>query len=244
MWLSSSASRNPRSGCGFSHRCEGASATRSAAWNDKSIGTGLVRVARVKAVQNTIMIAGITLVLLSSASAQTKANPGVNQDAAIASDFQKRVADYMKIHQQAQSGLTISKKADSPEQIIDYQHQLAAKIRELRPQVKQGDIFTPEITGLFQRLIASSLNGPEGDKIRKSYQHAEPDATRGLRLDVNETYPDHIPLQSMPPSLLLNLPQLPKELEYRFVGHELVLRDIPANLIVDAIADVRIPEQK
>ena len=202
-----------------------------------------MRVARVKAVQNTIMVAGIMLALLSSASAQTKANPGVNQDAAIASDFQKRVADYMKIHQQAQ-GLTISKKADSPEQIIEYQHQLAAKIRELRPQAKQGDIFTPEVTGLFQRLIASSLNGSDGDKIRQSYQHAEPNATRGVRLDVDQTYPDHIPLQSMPPSLLLNLPQLPKELEYRFVGSELVLRDIPANLIVDAIPDVKIPEQK
>jgi len=47
-----------------------------------------------------------------------------------------------------------------------------------------------------------------------------------------------LPLQSMPPSLLLNLPRLPKELEYRFVGRELVLREIPANLIVDAIPDV------
>jgi hypothetical protein len=48
----------------------------------------------------------------------------------------------------------------------------------------------------------------------------------------------------MPPSLLLNLPELPKELEYRFVGRELVLRDSAANLIVDVLPDIRTPETK
>jgi hypothetical protein len=32
---------------------------------------------------------------------------------------------------------------------------------------------------------------------------------------------------------LLRLPQLPKEVEYRFVGRDLILRDVAANLIVD-----------
>jgi hypothetical protein len=35
--------------------------------------------------------------------------------------------------------------------------------------------------------------------------------------------------------LLENLPSLPKELEYRVIGHNLVLRDARANLIVDFI---------
>jgi hypothetical protein len=176
--------------------------------------------------------------------AQAKPGPTVNRDAAIASDFEKKIADYMKVHQQAQSGPTTPKQSASAATIKENQKQLAARIRELRSQVKQGDIFTPEITGLFQRLIATAMNSPEGAKIRKSYEHAEPDAIRGLKLNVNEEYPDRVPLQSMPPSLLLNLPQLPKELEYRFVGRELVLRDIPANLILDIIPDVISPEKK
>jgi hypothetical protein len=180
----------------------------------------------------------------SFAFAQTKPSSGVNQDAAIASDFEQRVASYMKLHQQAQTGLAAPKKTDSAAEIVQRRHELAAKIRALRPQAKQGDIFTPEITGLFQRLIASALNGPDGDKIRKSYEHAEPAAVRHLHLEVNQGYPDGIPLQSMPPSLLLNLPPLPKELEYRFVGKELVLHDIAANLIVDVIPNVTTPEQK
>ena len=189
----------------------------------------------------------LTIVLLSATAftlGQTKPNPGVNQDAAIGSDFEKRVADYMKEHQQAVNGLNASKASDSSAKITDYQHQLCARIRSLRPQAKRGDIFTPEITSLFQRLIATAINSPDGTKIRRSYEHAEPNATRGLKLNVNEEYPDRVPLQSMPPSLLLNLPQLPKDLEYRFVGRELVLRDVPADLIVDVIPNVLTPEKK
>lgn len=180
----------------------------------------------------------------SLAFPQNNSNPGVNRDAAIGSDFEQRVASYMKIHQHAQNGLTAPKKTESAEKIPEYQHQLAAKIRELRPQAQQGDVFTPETVGLFERLIASALNGQDGEKIRKSYEHAEPAAIRGIRLEVNQTYPDGVPLQSMPPSLLLNLPALPKDLEYHFVGRELVLLDVPANLIVDVIPDVTTPEKK
>ena len=185
--------------------------------------------------------AAIVLLLPAIALAQTPA-PGVNRDAAIAADFDKRVAEYMKLHQKAETGLTAPKNTDSAEKIAEYQHQLAAKIRALRPDVKPGEIFTPEISGLFRRLIRLSLKSPDGEKIRKSYEHAEP--LHGLRLDVNQAYPDGVPLQSMPPSLLLNLPKLPKELEYRFLGRELVLRDVRANLIVDVLPDITTPEKQ
>jgi len=175
------------------------------------------------------------------ASAQ---NPPVNRDAAIGSDFEQRVAGYMKIHQQAQNGLTTPKKTESPEKITEYQHEFAAKTAHLPTQAQQGDIFSPEIAGLFQRLVGSALNGPDGEKIRKSYEHTEPAAIRGIRLEVNQTYPDGVPLQSMPPSLLLNLPPLPQQLEYRFVGHELVLLEAPANLVVDIIPNISTPEKK
>ena len=202
----------------------------------------------IRAVRTALIIAALSFVMAAMPSlpvlAQTTPNPGVNQDAAIGSDFEQRVASYMKLHQQAQNGLGSLKKTDSAAEINHRRQQLAAKIRALRAQAKQGDIFTPEIMGLFQRLITSALNGPDGDKIRKSYQHAEPAAVRNVHLSVNQAYPDGIPLQSMPPSLLLNLPKLPKELEYRFVGRELVLHDMAANLIVDVIPDVTTPEQR
>jgi hypothetical protein len=187
-------------------------------------------------------VLSVVLALTISVISQTSANPEVNRNAAIAADFEKRITDYMKLRQKAQAGLTVPKNTDSPEKIAEYQHELAAKIRALRPDATPGDIFTPQIAELFRNLVHLSLDSPDGEEIRKSYEHAEP--LHGLRLNVNQSYPDGVPLQSMPPSLLLNLPPLPKELEYRFVGHELVLRDIAANLIVDVLPEIRTPETK
>jgi hypothetical protein len=56
-------------------------------------------------------------------------------------------------------------------------------------------------------------------------------------LKVNEAYPPNIPLQSTPATILLNLPRLPQELEYRIAGHALVLRDAVANIVVDLMPD-------
>src|SRR5579859_5994470 len=162
----------------------------------------------------------VVLILAAPIIAKAQANPPVNRDSAVATDFENKVSDYMKVRQKAQT-LSAPKNTDQSEKIADYQRQMAAAIRSARSGAKQGDIFTPDITQLFRKLVSSSLNSQEGQQIRKSYQHAEP--LHGLRLGVNESYPDAVPLQSMPPSLLLNLPKLPKELEYRFVGRELVL---------------------
>ncbi len=193
--------------------------------------------------RNLIMTSLAVVVLASSvAVAQAKPAQRVNPNAATSADFEKRVADYMKLRQSAQSGLTTPKNTPSPAQLTDYQHQLADRIRNARPQAQQGDLFTPEVADLFRHLVSQSLNGPRGAQIRKSYERAEP--IRGVHLAVNQAYPDGLALQSMPPSLLLNLPKLPKELEYRFVDHELILRDVAANLIVDFIPDLTTPSTK
>jgi hypothetical protein len=52
---------------------------------------------------------------------------------------------------------------------------------------------------------------------------------------VNAAYPDSAPLSTVPPTLLLRLPKLPKEVEFRFVGRDLVLYDAYADLIVDFV---------
>jgi hypothetical protein len=110
---------------------------------------------------------------------------------------------------------------------------MAEKIQAARADAKQGDIFTPEIEVYFRKRIAAALRGRNGTKIRSSLRHAEP--VHGIQLHVNQPYPDGVPLQSVPPTLLLNLPRLPKDLEYRIVGHDLALHDIGPNLIVDFI---------
>jgi hypothetical protein len=41
----------------------------------------------------------------------------------------------------------------------------------------------------------------------------------------------------MPPTMFMALPELPDELQYRFVGRDLVLIDLHANLVVDVLRE-------
>ncbi len=156
----------------------------------------------------------------------------VNPDAATIEDFKKRVADYVKLHKQVASDMGRLKPTTAPEKIVKHEETLAEKIRAARADARQGAIFTPTIEAEFHRLIAITMAGPRAARIRKTLKGDEPVA---LRLKVNDDYPKSIPLQSTPPTLLLNLPELPKELDYRIVGRSLILRDVDADIVVDFI---------
>ncbi|HLK64802.1 MAG TPA: hypothetical protein VKU19_15260 [Bryobacteraceae bacterium] len=166
---------------------------------------------------------------------QDKVNPG----AQTLQDFSKRVADYVKIHEAARARTSDPKPSNSPEVVKHHEHSLSREIGEMRGEVAQGNIFTPEIAKEFRRLLAITMQSPDAKHIRESLRHAEPLRNHPLR--VNGEYPDGLPLQSIPPSLLLNLPPLPKEVEYRIVGNDLILRDVGANLIVDFIENAIVP---
>jgi hypothetical protein len=164
--------------------------------------------------------------------AQGQPEGSVNQHARILQDFEHRVADYLKLHKTAEAGMPKLKSTGSPATITQHEHTLARRIREARQQARQGDIFAGAITLEFRRLIGITMQGPEAAYIKQSLKSAEPVQ---LPISVNDTYPSRVPLQSTPPTLLLNLPALPPEVEYRVVGHDLLLRDVGAALIVDFI---------
>ena len=147
-------------------------------------------------------------------------------------DFGKRVNEYARLHRKLDGDLPPLKTTRSVQAIADHQRELARRIAEARAAAAPGEIFTPEIAAEFRRLIGLTMQGSRARRIRRSLAGAEPVE---MALRVNDAYPNRIPLQSTPPSLLLNLPKLPKELDYRVVGHSLVLRDTEANLIVDFI---------
>jgi hypothetical protein len=169
----------------------------------------------------------LSLALLRPASAQK-----VNPDAQLVEDFENRVKDYVKLRKQLEAGLPALKPTVSEAAIAHHERELAERIRAARRSAVQGNIFTPEIAAEFRRLIGIAMQGQDASHIHQSLQHAEPVR---VRLRVNEIYPAGVPLQSTPPTLLLNLPVLPPELDYRVVGNNLALRDAKANLIVDFI---------
>jgi len=145
-------------------------------------------------------------------------------------EFQDRINNYLS----AKKKQDIEKKpTDSPSKLAQEKQQTAEKSQQARPEAQRGDIFTPAISAYFKKQIESTLHGPEGSRVRASLRHAEP--LPDVHLQVNAKYPKNLPLQSTPPTLLKNLPPLPKELQYRIVGSALVLYDMSAGLVVDFI---------
>jgi hypothetical protein len=179
------------------------------------------------------LILFLSYAIPAAITAIAQAPETMNWDSEIVKDFNRRVADYVKLRKTAQKEIHRPKPTKSSAAIEQYEHHLAHRIREARHGAVQGNIFTPGITEEFRRVIGITMQGLEAARIRESLQRAAP--VRSRAIPVNSAYPAGLPLQSTPPSLLLKLPPLPPEVEYRVVGHDLVLRDVDANLVVDLI---------
>jgi len=151
-------------------------------------------------------------------------------------DFEAKVKQYLDFRQQHVGAPPAP--ANNPADIVSKQQEMGNKIRVARAGAKQGEIFTPRIAAYFRRQIAGSLAGAHGKEIRASLAHAEPVK---MELQINQSYPPNQPLQSTPPTLLLNLPNLPDGLEYRLLDRELVLRDTEGNVIIDYVPNA-LPE--
>lgn len=144
-------------------------------------------------------------------------------------NFSQRVQEYMKLRKSLPNQRTTKRQ----EQIADRRRTLAEAIREARPNAKQGDIFTPESTPEFLKVIRGTFEGNKSSTVRKTIRQGEP--ISGVHLTVNGPYPARLPRTTVPPTLLLRLPRLPDRLAYRIVGHDFLLQDTEARLVVDLI---------
>jgi hypothetical protein len=176
-----------------------------------------------------IVAAGLIASLCSAV-----AQPVVNANAAVDSRFTQNIAEYIKLRKAALQDLPGQKTTNSATRAEDLQVRIAERIRKARAGAKQGDICTPEIAAELKRLLVQAMQGSDAQRIRESLASAEPTQ---VPVKVNGGFPENLPLQSTPATLLLNLPRLPAEVEYRLVGRTLVLRDSEANVIIDFVTD-------
>ncbi len=158
----------------------------------------------------------------------------VNPLGAAVLEFHKRVQAYMKTHNEAEGKVPNLKRTDDPVQISDREKKLAEMIMTLRAGAQPGDIFAKDFQPYFIKLVQDDF-AKRSIADRKALINELP---KGMKVAVNTTYPTTIPLATFPATLLRTLPDLPPELEYRIVGRHLLLRDVKANLIVDALYDV------
>jgi hypothetical protein len=144
--------------------------------------------------------------------------------------FADRVKDYLKIKEKAAAPLPHLSKESTPQEVVRHQRALAAGIRQARAGAKPGDFFTSDIEALVKRTVNEVLSGDDGPSVKASIRDENPDVPR---IKLHEQYPTSVPLSTMPPSILASLPELPKGLEYRFLGSRLVLLDTDADIILD-----------
>jgi hypothetical protein len=158
----------------------------------------------------------------------------VNPLGAAVLEFHKRIQEYMKVHNEAEGKVPNLKRTDDPVEISAREKKLAEMIMTLRAGAQPGDIFAREYQPYFLQIVQDDFRKRTLADRRALMQ----ELPKGVKVSVNTIYPTTIPLPTFPATLLRKLPDLPPELEYRIVGRHLILRDVKANLIVDALYDV------
>jgi len=144
--------------------------------------------------------------------------------------FETRIKNYVRLRNQVKAKLPKLSKDSTPEQIESYRKNFEAGLRAARMGAKPGDIFNTEGADYIRRTVKTEFKGQDRAQLREIVFEAENET---IPLRVNYPYPVTAELTEMPATLLLRLPQLPKEVKYRFVGRNMLLVDRDNNLIID-----------
>lgn len=163
----------------------------------------------------------------------TDENQEHRRDAHALHIFNDRVQGYVRLHHKAEDSFHLPhlKPTGSVRKIQQRQRAMAQHIRALRKNAREGDIFTPEVSAYFERSLAAAYRqNPEGI-LANLVCLSDTDLT----LQPNDVYPATWEYNPLPPTILLHLPRLPGELEYRIVDKDLVLLDVEADMVVDVL---------
>jgi hypothetical protein len=160
----------------------------------------------------------------------------LTEQAAVA-QFTDAVNRYMNLRWMVEEPLEPEALCSDPEETQRRVERLARAIRTERATARAGDIFSPAVASLFRQHITAARY-ELGAEVGTYLEDAELQNLIELPcLEVNGSLRwntgDVLWL-----FLLRRLPSLPPELEYRFVGRDLVLVDVDLNLVVDILKNV------
>jgi hypothetical protein len=148
----------------------------------------------------------------------------------IVADFSSRVQNYFDLRTKLEIGLPALVVTEDPREIAIAEVALARRIRVAREEATRGDIFTPAISVELKKLLQFAMNATTWAALMD-------DNPGEFSHHVNGNYSKRKALSTVPPSILAVLPTLPDDIEYRFIGRDLILRDTRANVILDWIPD-------
>jgi hypothetical protein len=150
---------------------------------------------------------------------------GVADDAAV---FDAKIDRYFALRSRLELGLPAVVVTTDVAQIKRGTLSLAHAIRRARPGAVEGDFFSAA-TGLeMRRALAIVVDADTWILIMD-------DNPGSFRSPIDGPYPDGKKHAMMPGTVLARLPQLPDDIEFRFIGPHLILYDVRANTIIDRL---------
>lgn len=155
-------------------------------------------------------------------------------DKAAIEAFEKQVKEYIELRNKVRASAPKLSKDSTPEQIHAYKTTLEQSLRSARPSAKRGEFFLPATADFIRRTLKLEFQGKDRQELREKIFETE---TQGVVLRVNYPYAQSAEFSEMPATLLAKLPQLPKEVRYRFVGRNMLLVDRESDVIIDFMTD-------
>ena len=140
---------------------------------------------------------------------------------------------YAELRQRAEATPPTQRMTNDSAEILGRETAIEAAVKAARPRALQGEIFTAAGAKNVRAVIGADL--PRRSASDRAGLMSDVPA---LPPRINEPYPTGEALATFPPLLLQALPRLPDDLEYRFMGRDLIIRDGRTNLIVDYLSDV------
>lgn len=185
----------------------------------------------MKRVPNLYILTSIFAMVVLTVGGQTRPAAVVTGvDKKTASEFEKRVRTYTSRRERLEGKLPKLSKQASAEQIAAHKKALLESVLADRRTAVRGAIFSPDAERMIRSIVVTHYTGRDRMELKKELAEAE---NKTVAVKVNAVYPEAAELVEMPPTLLLALPPLPKQVRYRFVGTNLLLVDRENHLIVD-----------
>ena len=147
--------------------------------------------------------------------------------------FKKRLDDYLKLRSAITAKIPDVSQTHDPNKISAREKALGEAIGAARMPAKPGDLFG-DMSPIITKIIARDWATRSAADRRAIFK----ELPAGVQVSINRPYPTTLPLLTVPSNLLVNLPMLPDDLEYRIVDRHLLLRDRDANLVIDILYNV------
>jgi hypothetical protein len=200
---------------------------------------------RISAGLITIGALSVAALLVSGSVASSAQDTLKTEDAR--QQFEEGVTGYVALRTRAAASVPPVQVVPDIAQIQEQVDVLAASIRAARSSARLGDLFTPEVRLVLRADIRNALADfhIEVEDLLEQFDYERPWGIEPPAVDVNGSFPWTFGA-AMPSLLLDRLPPLPAEVQYRFIGRDLVLLDVDANLVIDVLPNAlprgRLPE--